>query len=408
MIIQKKIKQLSERGFSILVNNEHIRALHYFSREPVLLTIRDGVIHHIERLDKHSDADTTVLESLPFIGPGLVDLQINGYQGFDLNEAPHDPKNTIEITRRLWAEGVTSYFPTITSSSITNIENALGAIAKACLIDPDSASAVAGIHLEGPFISPQDGARGAHLSEDICSPDWELFQRWQNAAHGKIQIITMSPEWPESIPFIERCVASGVKVSIGHTAATPEQIRDAVFAGARMSTHLGNGAHLQLPRHPNYIWEQLASDELHPCLIADGFHLPISFIKVVLKAKPDKAMLVSDAVHLSGLPAGRYHSHGRNYVILTEEGRLHLEKQPELLAGSAQMLGHGISHLVRSGVCSLSDAWDMGSIRPSAFMNLRSQEGLRVGAPADLVLFKWSGERVQILKTFKKGIERNW
>jgi N-acetylglucosamine-6-phosphate deacetylase len=383
-----------------------IRARHYRTHVPMVITIHEGEIARIE-VDEELPADDRLndQEKLPFVGPGLVDLQINGYQGLDFNEFPIDPQTVISATRALWKEGVTSYYPTVTTNSDQLIEEAMRTIAKACRLDEDCARGIAGIHLEGPFISPEDGARGAHLATFTKSPDWQLFQRWQEAAEGRIRIVTISPEWPDSAAFIAKCTASGVTVSIGHTAATPEQIREATAAGARMSTHFGNGAHLTLPRHPNYLWEQLADDSLWTCMIADGFHIPLSFIKVVMKAKGDQAILVSDAVHLSGLAPGPYYSHGRIQVVKTDEGRIHLADRPNLLAGSGQMLPWGIAHLARNEICPLPQAWDMASVRPSACMGLPSQQGLQIGAPADLVVFDWDGSQIRIVQTYKNGRE---
>jgi N-acetylglucosamine-6-phosphate deacetylase len=192
-----------------------------------------------------------------YIAPGLVDLQINGFRGLDFNTLPVPDDLPGRVTRELWTEGVTSYLATIITNASDAIEECVAAIARACSRDDDAATGIAGIHLEGPFIAKEDGPRGAHDRRFVTPPDWKKFSRWQKAAGGRIRLITMSPEWPGSIPFIRRCVAAGVTVSIGHTAATPKQIREAVAAGASMSTHLGNGSHLMLPRHPNYVWEQL-------------------------------------------------------------------------------------------------------------------------------------------------------
>ncbi|MBW7461558.1 N-acetylglucosamine-6-phosphate deacetylase, partial [Paenibacillus sepulcri] len=180
-----------------------------------------------------------------------------------------------------------------------------------------------------------------------------------DAARGKIKLITLSPEWPGTASFIEKCAKAGVQVSIGHTAAAEEQIREAAAAGARLSTHLGNGAHLMLPRHPNYLWAQLAEEELWTCIIADGFHLPDSVLKVVRSVKGKRTILVSDAVYLCGMAPGTYENHIGGRVVLTPEGRLHLEQNPRLLAGSAQMLHRGISHIAGRGIAPLSEACDM-------------------------------------------------
>ncbi|ULL18282.1 N-acetylglucosamine-6-phosphate deacetylase [Paenibacillus sp. H1-7] len=375
-----------------------VEGIHYTTGEPVTIHIEDGLIREIQPL-----APEQGRSSLPYIAPGLVDLQINGYFGTDFNSIPIAPEAVQQATRKLWKEGVTSYYPTVITNGDAEIEQAVQTIAAACAEDPVSDAGVAGIHLEGPFISPEDGPRGAHNRSYTKAPSWPMFQRWQEAAQGRIQLITLSPEWPGATEFIERATDQGVTVSIGHTAASAEQIDAAVQAGATMSTHLGNGAHLMLPRHPNYIWEQLSQDGLTACVIADGFHLPRSVLKVVLRTKGNKALLVSDAVSFSGLAPGAYDNHIGGRVVLTPEGRLHMADTPGLLAGSVQMLPWGISHLVKSGLAPLEDAWDMASVRPSAFMGLPSQHGLAAGAPADLVLFELKDQNVTVVQTYKQG-----
>jgi N-acetylglucosamine-6-phosphate deacetylase len=344
-------------------------------------------------------------EGLPVIGPGLVDLQLNGFRGMDFNSVPVSPGITQTITQALWKEGVTSYLPTVITSSDENITAAVRAIAADCGEDALIRSCVAGIHLEGPFISPEDGARGAHNKAYVRPPDWEQMQRWQQAADGLIRIVTVSPEWPEAPVFIRRCTDAGLIVSIGHTAATPEQIRAAAQAGASMSTHFGNGAHPVLPRHPNYLWEQLACDELSACVIADGFHLPDSVLKVVRKVKGERMLLVSDAVHLSGMPPGAYETPVGGRVVLTAEGRLHLADDPRLLAGSAQMLLWGMAHLLRRGICSLAAAWEMASVYPAAKLGQPAGAGLTPGAPADLLLIRKVGSRLMPTAVFKDGVQ---
>ena len=371
-----------------------IQAIHYRTGKPIEIRLKNGVISSIEPLPSDTRPDVLV-------APGLVDLQVNGYGGLDVNRVPIAPGTVGQMTRRLWSEGVTSYFPTVITNSPQAIEQAMSAIARECATDEATKNGVAGIHLEGPFNSPEDGARGAHDRAFVREPDWDLFRRWQDAAGGRIRILTMSPEWPGSAAFIERCADQGVVISIGHTSASPQQIADAVKAGAEMSTHLGNGAHLMLPRHPNYIWEQLAQDDLWACLIADGFHVPDQVLKVVMKVKGPRAMLVSDAVSLCGMPPGEYTMPVGGRVVLTAEGRLHLAENPKLLAGSAQMLVRGVQNLVSKGLAGLADAWDMASVVPGTFMGFGI--GLLVGAPADLVVFRFDQGKIQVERTYKAG-----
>jgi N-acetylglucosamine-6-phosphate deacetylase len=303
----------------------------------------------------------------------------------------------------LYREGVTTYFPTVITNSDEAIAEALRSIVRARAEDSLIERVVAGIHLEGPFISPEDGPRGAHDSDYVRAPDWSLFQGWQEVAEGAIRILTLSPEWPEAPEFIATCVESGVTVAIGHTAATPEQIREAVAAGALMSTHLGNGAHPVLPRHPNYIWEQLAQDNLWACVIADGFHLPNSVLKVVLRTKAERAILVSDAVALGGMEPGEYDAPIGSKVVLAPEGKLYLAETPELLAGSVKTLREGIEHLVLSQLSNLPEAWEMASTRPATLLHLPTRAGLSVGATADLVVFRYTRGRIDVIRTYKEG-----
>jgi N-acetylglucosamine-6-phosphate deacetylase len=355
--------------------------------EAVSIVIEAGTIASIDAID---DAD-----ALSWIGPGLVDVQVNGFAGIDLNDSMASPERVAQLSRELAKVGVTSYLPTIVTAHVEDMERRLAAIASAIAADQLSARMVDGIHLEGPFISPEDGARGAHPLDAVRGPDWNLFARWQAAAGGRIRIVTLSPEWPSSLELIERLKQSGVIVAIGHTAATPEQIRDAVSAGATLSTHLGNGAHAMLPRHPNYLWEQLAADDLWASFIADGFHLPPSVMKTIMRMKGERAILVSDSVALAGMPPGEYESTIGARVVLTPEGRLHLASDPRLLAGSAQALSAGISNLVRLKLATLSEAWAMASTRPLALLELPGRDGLIPGSPADLVAFRLN-ERFEI------------
>lgn len=359
---------------------------HYLTGEPVRITVKEGRIEAISPLAPAQAADRP--QPLAWLGPGLVDLQLNGHAGIDFNTPSLTVAAVHEVTRRLWSEGTTTYYPTVITNAPDVIEALVAVIAAARRSDPLTRLSIPGIHLEGPFISPEDGPRGAHDRAHVKAPDWTLLERWQRAAEGLIRIVTLSPEWAEAPAFIERCVGAGITVSIGHTAASTEQIRRAVDAGATMSTHLGNGAHPTLPRHPNYLWEQLAEDRLAACVIADGFHLPESVLRVVRKVKAERAFLVSDAVYLSGMPPGAYDTHIGGRVVLTAEGRLYLAARPELLAGSAQMLRHGLAQLVRAGVCPLAEAWEMASVQPAAYMGLEAGRGLVPGAPADLLAMR--------------------
>jgi len=323
---------------------------------------------------------------VPWVAPGLVDIQVNGYGGQEFSSLELTPERVATIVRRHFAFGVTQLCPTLTTQSFEMLAHGMRAIDAACQSWPDVERAVAGIHLEGPYFSTEDGPRGAHPKEHCRRPDWEEFQRLQEAAGGRIVVLTMSPEFDESAEFIAHVVASGVTVAIGHTGADGAHVRAAVEAGAGLSTHLGNGAHRMLRRHPNYIWDQLAEDRLTASLIVDGHHLPPEVVKTFVRAKtPARCVLVSDVSGLAGLPAGRYTSSGCELEILPD-GRLVIAGQDQLLAGASLPIGVGVANVMRFAGVDLKTAVDMASRQPAELVRTRTG-GLCPGDWADLVLF---------------------
>ena len=338
------------------------------------------------------------------LAAGFIDLQLNGYGGIDFNDTATTTEQITELTQRLWRTGVTSFCPTIVTESAEHISTCLAKIIHAAEESPEFASAFIGIHLEGPFISPEDGPRGAHPRQHVCPPNWDQFQGWQEAAHGQIRLLTLSPEWPESLEFIERAAASGVIVAIGHTSATPQQIADAVNAGAKMSTHLGNGSHAKIDRHPNYIWEQLANDDLWASFIVDGHHLPPSVVKCFLRSKGiARSVLVTDAIAAAGCPPGKYRLGNVNVEVL-ESGRVCLPGTP-YLAGSALDMHDAVANAVKFSDVTLDDALRMASANPAELFSLKDRGKIEIGQQANLVLFDWheASNNIEIAATVVGG-----
>ncbi|MGH9836169.1 MAG: N-acetylglucosamine-6-phosphate deacetylase [Blastocatellia bacterium] len=360
------------------------------SEAVVDLSVADGRISEIRPADLSLDCDLG--DERLRVAPGLIDIQINGYDGIDFNDASTNTEQIVTATRRLWRTGVTAFCPTIITGSFDHIAKCISNLVRAADESPEFARAMIGVHVEGPFISSEDGPRGAHPKEHARAPDWNEFERWQDAARGQIRIVTLSPEWPEAIDFIERAGAAGVVVAIGHTAATPAQIADAVRAGARLSTHLGNGSHAKIDRHPNYIWEQLANDGLWASFIVDGHHLPPSVVKCFLRSKGvARSILVTDAIAAAGRPSGRYRL-GDVEVEVTDERRVCLPGTP-YLAGSVLEMQEAVEKTVRYSDATLDDALRMASANPAELLGVADQFGaIEVGRRADLVLFRWEDE----------------
>ncbi|MCC7495676.1 MAG: amidohydrolase family protein [Fimbriimonadaceae bacterium] len=324
------------------------------------------------------------------LGPGLIDLQVNGCGGHDFNvegwtNHPVTPETGAAIAALLAAAGTTQFLPTLVTNSPENLLRGLRAIAAGRRQDPAMAQQVPGVHLEGPFVSPDDGPRGAHELRYVQEPSWDAFCRWQEAAEGLVKVLTIAPERPGAVDLIRRAVASGVICSIGHSNPTADDIRAAIDAGASMSTHLGNGSHAVLPRHPNYIWEQLAADELVASVMADAQHLPPSVLKCFARIKGERLCVVSDAVALAGLPPGLY-DHGRHEVL--PSGRVNLAGTP-YLAGAGHLLDTGLANLRRLAELSEPACFTAAAALPARLLGQTDNGRLEVGCRADLILFRW-------------------
>lgn len=355
--------------------------------EAVTLTIAGGRIASIERSAEPADLGGADV----WLSSGFCDLQLNGYGGYDFNRrlwgaGEEISTEIVPIYEKAARAGTALLCPTVVTNSFEAMRDSLRALTHVLNSDSRLARSTPGIHVEGPYLSAEDGPRGAHPLEHIRDPDWNEFQRFQEAAEGRIKLFTLAPERAGALRFIEQLAAAGLTVALGHTGAEPETIRDAVSAGAAMSTHLGNGAHSQIRRHPNYIWEQLAHDDLTASVIADGHHLPPAVVKSFARVKgPEKLALVSDAVSLGGLPPGLY-SDGRHEVLPT--GKVVLAGTP-YLAGAGHLLDTCIANALRFTDLSLAQVTRSASAVPARLLGLDSHKGrLQVGFDADLTLFR--------------------
>ena len=298
--------------------------------------------------------------------PGLFDLQVNGFGGIDFNAPDLSADSVLKALERMRATGVTRCLPTLVTSSFEQF--ARNARVLAGMLH----AGIAGIHMEGPYLSAEDGARGAHLREHVTPASVDDFRRRQDAAGGRIVLVTLAPEVPGALPLIEHLVASGVRAAIGHTAATPHQIGDAVAAGATLATHLGNGCAQMLPRHPNVIWELLAADALFASLIVDGHHLPPATVRAMVRAKgPLQTILVTDAIAAAGCAPGAY-TIGGVTCLLGEDGRVSLPGTP-YLAGSCLRLDRAIANAVRFTGLSIDSVIPMASTIPASYLGMTTR-----------------------------------
>jgi len=363
----------------------------------IAVTTEGGLIKAVEPIE-HGEAQ--------WLSAGFVDLQVNGYAGHDLNGQAPDVATVRALCHALLKVGVTTFLPTIITASESRMVAALRTIREACAQWPDVAAMVAGIHVEGPHIAPEDGPRGAHPAAEVRAPSLAEFDRWQQAAGGLVKLVTLSPHWPEAPAYIRHLVKVGVVVSLGHTSADAAQIAAAVDAGATLSTHLGNGSHAMLNRRHNHLWPQLADDRLTAMFIADGHHLTPAQLKAMLRAKgPGRALIVSDTVALGGLPAGKYHSPIGGKVELRADGFLAIDDGTgNYLAGAALPMTSAIPVLVNQVGLTLGEAVALMTAAPGRFVGGRGV--LAVGQPADLVAFRWDGsaDRPEVREVWLRGV----
>ncbi len=332
-----------------------------------------------------------------FMAPGLFDLQVNGYMNIDFNCHELSVSATEQAVIELLKDGVTRFFPTLITNDPEILEHNLNILNQAIEKNPLVRSCIPGIHLEGPFISSKEGFLGAHNNRWVLKPDWKLFEKWQKISGNNIQLITLSPEYKESTDFIKLCVKNNIKVAIGHSAAGAEQVQEAVSAGATLSTHLGNAIPLNINRHSNILFDQLAEDDLYASIITDGHHLPESLIKIILRSKPGKVFLISDSTKFTGLKAGVYNTVIGGKVILDENRNLSIYDNQEFNAGAASSLYQCVNFLSKRKLLSLSEAWKAASIVPHKYL-------YRQYPPKDnqdMVLFSYINENIQILSGIK-------
>jgi N-acetylglucosamine-6-phosphate deacetylase len=357
-------------------------------------TIRmDGpVIASIEPSDRPTDL---------FAGPTLFDIQVNGYGGRTCSlQSAEQKSNLAHISKLMQRHGVGWWVPTVCTDTPERLATAFRLLGEALDEDAATAAAIPGLHLEGPYLSAEDGPRGVHPLACVRDPDWDEFQRLQELSGGRILYITLAPERSGAPAFIRRAVASGVVVSIGHSNLDRESLQAAVEAGATMSTHLGNGAHDRLQRHNNYLWYQLACRDTFASFISDGHHLPDECLYALIHAKGlELSVITSDTTELGGLPPGIY---GNSEKL--PSGRVNCMGTTNL-AGSANHLLDCVENVARAARLPHAEAWRLGSVAPARLLGLEGRLGVAAGKEASLTVYRMPGDgaKIEIVATWVRG-----
>jgi N-acetylglucosamine-6-phosphate deacetylase len=347
------------------------------------------------RISKVQEEDAPDVRS-PFVSPGFIDIQVNGFGGIDFCCGNLHPVHALQVLPKVWKTGVTTFCPTIITDCHESLMHKFRVLEEARKMDARFARSAPCYHLEGPYISPGP-SHGAHNPRLMRLPDWEEFLELQNAAGGHIGIVTLAPELPGAAEFSHRLRDSSVVVALGHTDATPEQIHAGADVGATLSTHLGNGNPQMIDRHQNMLWPQMVIDQLSASLICDGLHLPPDLVRAILRAKGiDRCILITDAVYVAGLVPGHYSPEGSEEVELLPTGKV-LVADHHCMAGSSLSMNRAISIFMEFTGIPLQDALRAATANPARLLGrFEIPDKLAEGQVANLTLFRLNNNALEV------------
>lgn len=377
--------------------NKHgsILARQYRDGAGVKITWRDGVIAAIEPAPVTADV---------WLAPALTDLQVNGYGTvpFDQNLTAADLRKAV---RTLHRDGCAQFFPTFTTNDWSTIIGELRHTRELRSESPELRYAIAGWHIEGPFMSPIPGFCGAHPKDKMISPTPAHIHELRSAAGDDPILLTVAPEQKGVLEIIPLAVSLGMRVSLGHSNASIAEVAAAVRAGAVSFTHLGNGCPQMLDRHDNILWRIIEAKELHPGLIPDGIHVSPALFRILHRAvDPARFWYTTDAVHPAGAPPGRFRM-GDGEV---EVGPDQVVRQPGAsnFAGSALRPMEGAFRAAEMLGCSWRDVWDRYAVQPRRMMGLDTNM-LAPGKPASFCVLDFTAPEQASVDTYISGEYRS-
>jgi len=368
-------------------NDGEICARHYATREPVRLRWQGGIITHLE------SAESSLAPGL-WLAPPLFDLQINGYGGVDFQQDNLSAEDLLSATRQLRSAGCSRFFLTLITDEWTSLTGRLRQLRALRSQHHELRQAIAGWHVEGPFLSSEPGFHGAHNPALMCDPAPEHLLELRTITGADPLLLTISPERPGALKAIELAVLRGIKISLGHTNASAEILRQAIEAGASGFTHLGNGCPRELGRHDNILWRVFETAGLMVSLIPDHIHVSPPLFRLIHRVLGNERIYyTTDAMSAAGRPPGRYKL-GKGEL---EVGPDQIVRQPgkSLFAGSALRPIDGIFRAAQMLGCPWQEVWPRFSEAPARFIGLRNE--LAAGQPADFCVLKM-GEENEVLE----------
>lgn len=338
------------------------------------LVVEDGVIARIQRgKARDGDLPATVIDA-DIVSPGLIDLQVNGAFGVEVSP---DAADIDRMSRGFLAHGVTAWLPTVVTAPADFYPPIFEMWAK---LDASAGAVPLGLHLEGPFLSPEK--KGAHRLECIEAASDELFTSWLGA--NGIALVTLAPEREGATERIRRLVERGILVSLGHTNATYEELVAGVDAGARKATHLFNAMTAVHHRAPGAMVATMVDDRVTAGLIPDGVHSHPATVRLALKAKGvDRIVIVSDMMAATGLGPGVYTLATKQVTVDDTSARL----DDGTLAGSILTMDQALRNLVDWSEATPGEALHMATAVPARLLGDDTRGRLVAGARADIALW---------------------
>jgi N-acetylglucosamine-6-phosphate deacetylase len=376
------------------MSNGEICALHYATGRPVWLRWHGGRILKLEQSKDSPEPET-------WIAPALVDLQVNGFSGVDFQSDKLAEEDLILAVKALHREGCAKFLLTLVTDSWDRLLQRLRHLRELRSGSSELEAAIAGWHIEGPFLSSEPGYCGAHDPAAMCDPTAEHIRVLREATGSDPVLLTLAPERAGALEAIALASACGLTISLGHTNAQADVLAKAVKAGAAGFTHLGNACPQALDRHDNIIWRALDTPGLMTGLICDGIHVAPSLFRLIHRALDmERIYYTTDAMAAAGAPPGRY-TVGR---IEVEVGPDKIVRQPGRtnFAGSAATPIHAVFQAARMLRRSWREVWDCFSLRPARFMGL--SHGLGEGLPASFCVIRTGpDDQCEELRVFING-----
>jgi N-acetylglucosamine-6-phosphate deacetylase len=361
----------------------------FASMEQCAVLVEDGLVADVfsrRRFDqKHLDPETKIIDvAESYIAPGFIDTHIHGFGGFGTDDAFVSPDegadSIIEMSRLLADYGVTSFNPTLYPSDPQTLLGAVKAVT--CAIGKEKGAKIMGLHLEGPFISPD--RLGVQRPETVSPVDISFMERLWDASNGRIVNMTVAPELKGMRELALFCIKKGIILQAGHTNARYENMVEGMQAGILHSTHLFNAMSKLDQRNPNAVGAILIHPEMSCEIIADGYHVHPDLYKLLLRDKPvDKIVLVTDALKPTEQREGPFFANGEEVIF--RDGVFH-RKNDDVIAGSSLTIIRGVQNLVKYGF-SIEDAVKTATFNPANVMRYQKKGAIIPGHDADLTVF---------------------